>query len=86
MAGLTTHEYTPFAFDQLLGPCSLSQIRPCGLKSESEKKLPTLTTHKKTIWPLAFYQLLWPCDLSQIRQYGLESVSEKYWPSLTTYE
>jgi hypothetical protein len=47
MAGLTTHEYTPFAFNQLLGPCSLSQIRPCGLNSESEKKLPTLTTNMR---------------------------------------
>ena len=86
MASLTPHEKAPFAFNQLLGPCSLSQIRPCDLKSESEKKLPTLTTHQKALWPSAFNQCLWPCDLSQIRQYGLESVSEKYWPSLTTYE
>ena len=50
----------------------MSQTKPCGLKSESENKLSTLTTHKKAIWPFDFIQPLWPCDSSHIRQYGLE--------------
>ena len=52
------------------------RLLPYGLKSVSEKKLPTLTNHKKAIWPFSFNQLLTTFDSSHIRRYGLESVSD----------